>query len=74
MRAHVRAYVLAPQRVNALEAAILVRRSDADPTPTELDSAAKLHRLCVVYDDAALKVPAFHSSSTTTQKKYRQNI
>jgi hypothetical protein len=43
------------QRVDALEAVQLAQRQPADPGPEELDAITRLHRLCVFYDDAALK-------------------
>ena len=43
------------QRVDAIEAILLVQRLDGS-SPDELSTAAKLHKLCIIYDDNGLKV------------------
>jgi hypothetical protein len=55
------------KRVDALEAVQLAQRQPPDPGSGELDAIARLHRLCVYYDDAALKArppkPCSHFSA-----------
>ncbi len=45
----------AMQRVDAIEAILLVQRLEGQ-SAEEMAAAAKLHKLCIIYDDNGLKV------------------
>jgi hypothetical protein len=44
------------QRVDAIEAILLVQRLEGQ-SAEEVATAAKLHKLCIIYDDNGVKVP-----------------
>jgi hypothetical protein len=46
---------LTMQRVDAIEAILLVQRLDGS-SPEEMATASKLQKLCILYDDNGLKV------------------